>query len=445
LPRSFRVRVIASVSLAGLAALVALLFGESLGVVLLVAALLIAAAVLAFASAAAVAGEARMLAGAAREIAQGEFSARLAGGADDEMGAAYDEFNRMAARLEARVADASQERNRLMAAINSSLDAVVAVDVESNVTFANDAVRGLLDRPPEDIVGHPFVWIMPDPAAIEGLRASRERRESTSLVIERPNRRYLRAIITPIVGGGAWSSLVVFHDMTDVKRVEEMRRDFVGNVSHELRTPLAAIKSVIETLEGGALEDEKVARDFLQRADGEVERLVQMVEELLELSRLESGELSMTHETVDIAAVVETAADRMRPPAERAGLVLDRQVAPDVPKVTGDRVSLERAVVNLVHNAIKFTPEGGRIDIIARPERGGVTIEVADTGVGIEPADLPRVFERFFKADRARRAGGTGLGLSLVKHTAEAHGGSVQAESRLGEGSRFRIWLPAAA
>ena len=206
----------------------------------------------------------------------------------------------MAARLESLVTETSQERSRLMAAINSSVDAVVATDRESTVTFANAAVQELLGRTPEEIVGRPFVWTMPDAEVIEGLRASRERGESSSYVIERPNRQFLRAIITPIVGGGAWSSLVVFHDMTDVKRVEQVRRDFVANVSHELRTPLAAIKSVIETLEGGAAEDPQAARDFLQRADGEVDRLVQMVEELLELSRIESGELSMTREPVDV-------------------------------------------------------------------------------------------------------------------------------------------------
>jgi two-component system phosphate regulon sensor histidine kinase PhoR len=442
-PRSFRVRVFAAVSLAVLAAALGLVFGASAPVVVAVVLLLAAGGVLAVSASAAVAGEARVLAGAAREIAQGELTARLEQGPGDEMGLAYEEFNRMASRLEARVDAASQERNRLMAAINSSLDAVIAVDSDNNVTFANAAVRGLLDRSPDEVVGNPFVFTMPDPGAIEGLRASRERGESTSVVIERPNRRFLRAIITPIVGGGDWATLVVFHDLTDVKRVEEVRRDFVANVSHELRTPLAAIKSVIETLQGGAMEDSAVAHDFLGRADAEVDRLVQMVEELLELSRIESGEVPMARESVDAGAVVESAADRMRAPSERAGLTLTVNVAPGLPRTSGDRVSLERAVMNLVHNAIKFTPEGGRIEIAARPASGGVMIEVSDTGVGIEPADLPRVFERFFKADRARRAGGTGLGLALVKHTAEAHGGRVEAESRPGEGSRFRIWLPA--
>jgi two-component system phosphate regulon sensor histidine kinase PhoR len=167
------------------------------------------------------------------------------------------------------------------------------------------------------------------------------------------------------------------------------------------------------------------------------------VEELLELSRIESGELSMTREPVNVGGAVQTAAERLRPMAEKGHVALSVDVPADLPGVSGDRVSLERAIVNLINNAIKFTPEGGAVRVVARPDSGGVTIEVIDNGAGIEPQDLPRVFERFYKADRARRAGGTGLGLAVVKHTAEAHGGRVEAESRLGEGSTFRIWLPA--
>ena len=442
--RSFRARALAAYVVLAAAALVALLTeGAPVALVIVVVALLALGAALLVSAIGLISGSARVIAGASREIAAGQFTVRLDGGPSDEIGVAYAEFNRMAARLESLVTETSQERSRLMAAINSSVDAVVATDRESTVTFANAAVQELLGRAPEEIVGRPFVWTMPDAEVIEGLRASRERGESSSYVIERPNRQFLRAIITPIVGGGAWSSLVVFHDMTDVKRVEQVRRDFVANVSHELRTPLAAIKSVIETLEGGAAEDPQVARDFLQRADGEVDRLVQMVEELLELSRIESGELSMTREPVDLAAAVQSAVERLRPQAEKAGVGLSVDTSANLPRVSGDRVSLERAIVNLINNAIKFTPEGGAVRVLARPDGAGVTIEVADNGSGIEPQDLPRVFERFYKADRARRAGGTGLGLAVVKHTAEAHGGRVEAESRLGEGSSFRIWLPA--
>ncbi|MDP9180685.1 MAG: cell wall metabolism sensor histidine kinase WalK [Chloroflexota bacterium] len=442
--RSFRARALVAYVVLAAAALVALLTeGAPVALVIVVVALLALGAALLVSAIGLIAGSARVIAGASRQIAEGQFTVRLDGSPSDEIGAAYTEFNRMAARLESLVTEASQERSRLMAAINSSVDAVVATDRESTVTFANAAVQELLGRAPEEVVGRPFVWTMPDAEVIEGLRASRERGESSSYVIERPNRQFLRAIITPIVGGGAWSSLVVFHDMTDVKRVEQVRRDFVANVSHELRTPLAAIKSVIETLESGAAADPQVASDFLQSADGEVDRLVQMVEELLELSRIESGELSMIHEPVDLGAAVQSAVERLRQSAEKAGVGLSVDTSASLPRVSGDRLSLERAIVNLINNAIKFTPDGGAVRVLARPDGVGVTIEVADNGSGIEPQDLPRVFERFYKADRARRAGGTGLGLAVVKHTAEAHGGRVEAESRLGEGSSFRIWLPA--
>lgn len=363
---------------------------------------------------------------------------------DDDLGEAAGAFNRMADRLEARIAGASQERNRLMAAINSSVDAVIAVDAENNVTFANAATDIMLEKKPDEIVGQPFVWVVPTAEVIQALRDSRESGIQSSHVIERPVRRYLRAIVTPIRGGGEWASLVVFHDLTDVKRVEDVRRDFAANVSHELRTPLAAIKSVIETLEGGAMDDPAIAKDFLERADSEVDRLVQMVEELLELSRIESGELEVRKNAVDIGDTATVAVDRLRPHADRAGVTLSVDVGPGVPAVMGDRVTLERAVMNLVHNAIKFTEAGGSIDVRVRLEDGGADVAVQDTGAGIEPQDLPRVFERFYKADRARRAGGTGLGLAVVKHTVEAHGGRVSVESALGSGSTFRFWLPAA-
>jgi two-component system phosphate regulon sensor histidine kinase PhoR len=444
--RSFRARALSACAIITVATFIAIAFGDMPAVLSIIVAVLVALAVgLIIAAAGSVAGSARIMAGASREIAEGQFAVRLEGGPSDEFEGAYAEFNRMAASLESLVSATEQERNRLTAAINSSPDAVVALDADSNVMFASAAVRGLLGLEPGDVVGRPFVWMMPDATVIEGLRASRERGERSSYVIERTDRRFLRAIITPIVGGGAWSSLVVFHDISDVRRVEQVRRDFVANVSHELRTPLAAIKSVIETLEAGAIEDPEVAQDFLHRADSEVDRLVQMVEELLELSRIESGELSMAREPVDIAAAVQTAADRLRPQAERARVTLNVDTDGRLPPVTGDRTSLERSIVNLVSNAIKFTQEGGAVRVSARPDGRGVSIEVVDNGPGIEPQDLPRVFERFFKADRARRSGGTGLGLAVVKHTAEAHGGRVSAQSRLGAGSTFRIWLPAAA
>ena len=399
----------------------------------------------------------RRLARVARTLAAGDLSERVSPRPPGELGDLGDAFNQMAASLEELVASASQERNRLMAALNSSVDAVMAVDADGRVIFANDAAERLFSSSERGLLNSPFGWVMPDEQAVRALRTSRDSGSRETRLIERPNRQYLQVIAAPIAGGGDWTTLVVFHDLTDIRRVERVRRDFVANVSHELRTPLASIKSVIETLQSGALDDRAAALDFLSRADTEVDRLVQTVEELLELSRIESGRVPLVRQPVKMGEVLASAVERLRPQAEKEGLTLTLEVPADLPPVIGDAERLEQAVVNLLHNAIKFTPEGGSVRASAHREDVAVTVSVSDTGVGIAPEDLPRIFERFYKADRARaragregppsgggRPGGTGLGLAVVKHTVEAHGGTVGVQSELGRGSTFSFSLPAA-
>jgi two-component system phosphate regulon sensor histidine kinase PhoR len=404
-----------------------------------------AAAALSLAIGSTIMGPLGRLTRAARSIAAGNLSERVSPRPSGEVGELADAFNHMAESVQDLIAAASQERNRLVAALNSSIDAVLAVNAEGRITFANVAAERLFLRSQEELVGNPFVWVMPDEQVMEALRASREEGRREMRLIERPSRYYLQVITTPIVGGGEWAALVVFHDLTDVKRVEQVRRDFVANVSHELRTPLASIKSVIETLQSGALEDREAAQDFLSRADAEVDRLVQLVEELLELSRIESREVPLARQPIEMAAVLAKAVERLRPQAEKQGLNLTLEVAPNLPPIIGDAERLERVAVNLIHNALKFTPAGGSIHVSADFVGGAVTVKVSDTGVGIAPEDLPRIFERFYKADRARGIGGTGLGLAVVKHTVEAHGGTVSVQSELGHGSTFSFSIPAAS
>ncbi|HXG35668.1 MAG TPA: ATP-binding protein, partial [Dehalococcoidia bacterium] len=350
--------------------------------------------------------------------------------------------NEMAQNLQNQIVSASQERNRLMAALNSSSDAVVAVDELGRIAFCNSAAEKLFNRSQAQLLNTPFVWVMPQEGVMEALKASRDDARQRTLLIEYPNRRYLEVTSTPIIGGGDWSVLAVFHDVTDVKRVEQVRRDFVANVSHELRTPLASIKAVIDTLQAGALEDREAARDFLARADGEIDRLTDLVEELLELSRIESGEMPLSKDSVDVAVLLASAVERLRPQAERRSVQLTVEAQDGLPPLIGDAVRLERVVVNLVHNAIKFTPEGGSVHVSSRGDSQVVTLQVSDTGQGIDPQDLPRIFERFYKVDRARGGSGTGLGLAVAKHIVEAHGGQISADSQLGRGSTFTIKLP---
>ena len=231
-------------------------------------------------------------------------------------------------------------------------------------------------------------------------------------------------------------------DLTRVRRLETVRRDFISNVSHELRTPLASLKALTETLRDGALEDPKAARRFLGRIETEVDALTQMATELLELSRIESGQVPLERKAVPAAALLLSAVERMRTQTERAGLVLRLDTTQDMTEVWADQPRLEQVLVNLIHNAIKFTRPGGEVVLSAQTEADFVRFSVRDSGVGIPAEDLERIFERFYKADRARSGGGTGLGLSISRHLVEAHGGRIWVESMEGQGSTFFFTIP---
>ena len=242
------------------------------------------------------------------------------------------------------------------------------------------------------------------------------------------------------------ATIVVVDDLTRIRHLERVRRDFVSNVSHELRTPVTAVRLMAETLENGGLDDPAAAVDFVHRIALEATHMAQIVEELLELSTIESGLRELARQPVDVVALLETL-DRLQPLAEDKGVVIHVSVAPGTPEILGDAASLGQVMRNLVHNAIKFTPFGGRIDVDAAPAANGhVSLRCRDTGVGIAPADLDRVFERFWKADssRQRDGEGSGLGLAIVRHVVEAHGGQVTVVSEPRKGTEFTVELPAA-
>jgi two-component system phosphate regulon sensor histidine kinase PhoR len=234
--------------------------------------------------------------------------------------------------------------------------------------------------------------------------------------------------------------------------LETVRQDFVSNISHELRTPLAALKALAETLEGGALQDPEAAPRFLKRMVTEVDSLAQMAQELLELSAIESGKEELQLAAEDPRELLNAAADRMRLQVDRAGLVLHARAGQRVPQVRVDARRFQQVLVNLIHNAIKFTPPGGEITLEAEAIEGGagaeepglVRFSVRDTGQGIPAENLPRIFERFYRTDKARRKGGTGLGLSIARHLVEAHRGKIWVESIEGRGSTFHIDIPPA-
>ncbi len=276
---------------------------------------------------------------------------------------------------------------------------------------------------------------------VEAWQRSRRTGEAQEESVELPaRRRFLQLVVLPDRQTGG--SLLLVQDLTRVRRLETVRRDFISNVSHELRTPLASLKALTETLRDGALEDPKAAQRFLGRIETEVDALTQMATELLELSRIESGQVPLELKAVPAAALLLSATERMRAQAERAGLVLRLDTAQDMTEVKADPPRLEQVLVNLIHNAVKFTGPGGEVVLSAQTEAGFVRFSVRDTGVGIPADDLERIFERFYKADRARSGGGTGLGLSISRHLVEAHGGRIWAESTEGQGSTFYFTIP---
>ena len=331
-------------------------------------------------------------------------------------------------------------------------DGLVIADSEGLVRLLNPAAARLLRTTPARARGRSLVAVVRhhELAALVHTALAGTAPAGPRLVeLETGDgRRAVQAMASrlPEARGSGHQVLLILQDVTELRRTESVRRDFVANVSHELRTPVAVLKALVETLQDGALEDPIAARDFLERMQVEVDGLARLVEELLELSRIESGQLRLCPQPVDLAGVVAAAAERLRPHAERQGLGLVVQPAGRLPPVQADPERIHQVVINLLHNAIKFTPPGGRITVSVELRDGHLCVAVADTGIGIAPEELPRLFERFYKADRSRGSGGSGLGLAIAKHLVQAHGGRIWAESPgEGYGATFIFTLPLAA
>jgi two-component system phosphate regulon sensor histidine kinase PhoR len=367
------------------------------------------------------------------------------------------EFNGMADQLSSTIEQRTAERNQMAAVLSHMHDGVLITDAHGHVESANAAACHLLETTLGRVTGRSLIEVTHSHELHQALRAvlTAESGARQKLEVE-IGRRKLAAVVTAVPGeersGRGPTGLLVLQDVTELHRLERARRDFVANIGHELRTPLASIKLLVETLTHSVRDDPDATQDFLSRIDVEVDGLTQLVRELLELSRLESGQVPLDRRPVDLTELLEKAASRLRAQAERAGVALNVEAGPGLSYAYADPNRVEQVLVNLLHNAVKFNHPGGQVTLRAASENDGwLRVSVTDTGSGIPPDDLPRIFERFYKVDKARtataererdREGGTGLGLAVARHIVQAHGGQLWAESAYGVGSTFSFTLP---
>jgi len=360
----------------------------------------------------------------------------------DELKLAFDE---LIGQINQQIQELMIERGTLSAVLGQMADGVLIVNEEGVVELINPAAISMFKVENPEPVMYSLAEIVRHHEIIEAWKKSRTSQIQQTLTLETtPERLFIQVIVLPLKENLRGKTLLICQDLTRIHRLETIRQDFVSNVSHELRTPLASLKAITETLLEGALDDPPAARRFLTRMEDEIDNLVQMVRELLELSRIETGRIPLNFQPVSPCELIQPVIERMRIQAERAGLSLVSECPANLPDVKADAERIEQVLVNLVHNAIKFTLPGGKIMVSAYPSKNEVVFWVRDTGVGIPPEDLQRIFERFYKADRARSGGGTGLGLSIARHTIEAHGGKIWAESTPGAGSTFYFSIPLA-
>lgn len=353
--------------------------------------------------------------------------------------------NRMATDLEAEVAEITEDRARLQAVLSSMVEGVLVLDRDSKILLLNAAIERMFQLESPAAIGRPLIEVFrhhPLHRLLQKVLES-EADQSDEMVIFMPEERTF-TVQASVSQTGAIAAVMVFHDVTDLKRLERVRKDFVANVSHELRTPLTSIKGYIEALIDGAKDDPKKCAEFLGIIEKHANQLNALLSDLLQLSTIESGQYQWRRGPVSVGDLIGKAVHLLRPLAEKKGQTISVAPAERVGAVIGDADKLTEVLINLIENAIKYTPDGGRITVETRTGEGAVEIAISDTGIGIPSKEIPRIFERFYRIDRARsrEIGGTGLGLSIVKHIVEAHGGRVSVESQSGKGSRFVVTLP---
>ncbi len=393
---------------------------------------------------------------AAQHLAKGDLGIRIRTGSRDEVGLLADALNHMTDQLRTKIDELSEDRSQLLAMLTSMVEGVMVLDRRGRVLQVNPALERMFDVTRTEARGHHCSDVFRHPQLdrlVSTVLATRMNEEDEILLHPSGRRLHIEASATESDRENEASAVLVFHDMTELRRLEIIRKDFVANVSHELRTPLTSIKGYIEALLDGAKDDPETSTQFLNIILKQSDRLNLILEDLLQLSKIESGQVLFKREPLHIPNVVERTLAMIKPLADKKGHRLVSFVRDNLPAVLGDEDRLMQVLSNLLDNAVKYTPEKGTITVAAHPifDNAGqstapmaVELSVTDTGMGISEMDRPRVFERFYRVDKARsrELGGTGLGLAIVKHIVEGLGGRVWVEANTPTGSRFVVKLP---
>ena len=382
----------------------------------------------------------------ARRFANGDLDYRMDTSSYPGAEELAEAFNQMASTITDQIRNLTTESNQLSVILDTMADGVIVVNSNGQVELMNLSAEWMLESPNREADRIQLAEVVRDHEILQLVseaRATRQTRQAELELVHR--RRFLNVIATPLSEGSDEGVLLTLQDVTRLWQVETTRREFVSNVSHELRSPLAAIRAMTETLQDGALNDTDTAQDFLTRILNDTQRMTTMVNELLELSRLESGQAPIHLAPVSLESVVTEIESRFDVSPDHERLKLETNVPDGIPLVIGEADKLNQVLANLVENAVKVTGDGGLISISANATDRWVEVKVSDNGIGIAREHLPHVFERFYKVDRSRRDGGTGLGLAIAKHLVQAHGGDIKVESVEGEGSAFSFTLPRAS
>ena len=383
----------------------------------------------------------RDLTQATKSLAIGELNSRVSVAASGELGELSNHFNQMANRIETQIHEISRERNLRDSILSKMVEGVLLVDAQFAITYANSAAITMLDFPVH-YQALSLVEIIPDPGLKRLLRQVTDTGKAgfAEITLVRATERETEVIVVPV--GGEY--LVSLHDVSQLRKLERIRSDFVANVAHEMRVPLTSIHGYAETLLNGALEDTNANERFVEKILQQSARLSQLVSDLLDLSHLESGEVKLELKPCEIDAFQGTILTLFEPVFEEADLTFEWQVPNHLPPVFADKQLIGQVLANLIENAIKYTPAGGVITISGEANDSEVIVHVKDTGIGIPAEVLPRIFERFYRVDkgRSREMGGTGLGLAIAKHILLQHGGRIWVDSSPGEGSVFHFALP---